>query len=69
MFLKIKCPCCNRHLDEVEAVTAKILRKCKSCKNNIITTIDNNLVVKNEISHLSNNKEILHRYTGTQRSR
>lgn len=67
-FLKIKCPCCNRHLDEVKSETAILLRKCKSCKNNIITKIADSKVIDNKIDHKSNNRDIISP-NGTQGAR
>lgn len=57
--LKVKCPCCNRHLEEVKAETATLLRKCKSCRNNIFTEIKDSKIVINNIDHKSNNRDII----------
>lgn len=58
--LKIKCPACNRHLDEIKTNDRlEILRKCKSCKNNISTLIENGEVVYNKINNKANAIDIL----------
>lgn len=58
--LKIKCPVCNRHLDEIKTNDRlEILRKCKSCKNNISTLIENGEVVYNKINTKANAVDIL----------
>lgn len=63
-LLKIKCPCCNRHLDEIETFdSVSILRKCKSCKNNIVTNIVNGSVASNFIDAKANGFDILNRKT------
>ena len=59
-FTEIKCPCCGRHLDKVKLVgEIAISRKCKSCKNNIVTELSNNRIVSNNIDAIENSKDIL----------
>jgi len=59
-FVEVKCPCCMRHLDKFK-VSGKVLvsRKCKSCKNNIITEIENSLILFNKIDAIENSKDII----------
>ncbi len=59
-FIEVKCPCCQRHLDKFKASgEITISRKCKACKNNIITEILNNKIVSNKIDAIENSKDIL----------
>ncbi len=59
-FTEVKCPYCQRHLDKFKASGEIVLsRKCKSCKNNIITEISNNKIVSNKIDAIENSKDTL----------
>lgn len=59
-FTEIKCPCCGRHLDKVKVIgSVSISRKCKSCKNNIITEVLDNKIIGNSIDAIENSKDIL----------
>lgn len=68
--LKIKCPACNRHLDEIKTNDRlEILRKCKSCKNNISTLIENGEIVYNKINNKANAVDILNGSYGANRKK
>jgi hypothetical protein len=59
-FTEIKCPCCGRHLDKVKLIgEVSISRKCKSCKNNIVTDLLDNKIINNSIDAIENSKDIL----------
>jgi len=59
-FTEIKCPCCGRHLDKVKLIgEISISRKCKSCKNNIVTDLLDNKIISNKIDAIENSKDIL----------
>jgi hypothetical protein len=59
-FVEVKCPCCGRHLDKFKVVgEMAVSRKCKSCKNNIITEIKNDKIVSNEIDARENSRDII----------
>lgn len=68
IHFKLKCACCGRHLDEVKtAGSVSILRKCKSCKNNITTVIEDGKIIKNAIDTKSNAFDILnHKNIGSR---
>lgn len=59
-FIEVKCPCCGRHLDKFKT-TGEIVasRKCKSCKNNILTHILENKIIKNVIDTIENSRDII----------
>mgnify|MGYP003468629138 CR=1 FL=1 len=60
IFTEIKCPCCSRHLDKVKVIgEMSISRKCKSCKNNIVTELLDNKITSNKIDAIENSKDIL----------
>lgn len=56
---KVKCPNCNRHLDEIKGVYLEVLRKCKSCKNNIRTIVKDGIIISNKIDTKVNSLDIL----------
>lgn len=59
-FTEIKCPCCGRHLDKVKVIgEIAISRKCKSCKNNIVTELLDSKITSNKIDAIENSKDIL----------
>jgi hypothetical protein len=59
-FTEVKCPSCGRHIDKFKAIGQIIVsRKCKSCKNNIITEIEGAKIVSNKIDAIENSKDIL----------
>lgn len=59
-YLEIKCPSCNRHLDKIKNIGPAIVsRKCKSCKNNIITQIIDNKIISNQIDAKENSRDTL----------
>lgn len=58
--LEIKCPSCGRHLDKLSVEgSATTHRKCKSCKNNIKTTIVNDIVTLNAIDEKENARDLI----------
>jgi transposase-like protein len=59
-FVEVKCPSCGRHLDKFKTSGELIVsRKCKSCKNNILTHILGNRIMSNIIDALENSRDIL----------
>lgn len=56
---KVKCPNCNRHLDEIKGSDLEVLRKCKSCKNNIRTIVKDGIIISNKIDTKVNSLDIL----------
>jgi hypothetical protein len=60
VFVEVKCPCCSRHLDKFKVSgTVLISRKCKSCKNNIVTEIQDDKILFNKIDAIENSKDII----------
>lgn len=59
-YVEVKCPSCGRHLDKFKATGEVVVsRKCKSCKNNVLTHILENRIVKNVIDTIENSRDIL----------
>lgn len=59
-FLEIKCPSCGRHLDKFKNFGPLVIsRKCKSCKNNILTQAIDNRIINNQIDTIENSRDIL----------
>lgn len=57
-------------MDEVKTIgNVELLRKCKSCKNNITTVIKEGLVIINKIDTKANALNILNGSTGALRKR
>lgn len=60
VYIEIKCPACNRHLDKFRNKGwVEVSRKCKSCKNNIVTEAIDNRVISTQIDARENSKDIL----------
>ena len=60
IFIEIKCPSCNRYLDKFKNNGfIEISRKCKSCKNNIVTQAIDNKIISTKIDTKENAKDIL----------
>ena len=60
IFIEIKCPACNRHLDKFKnSGFVEVSRKCKSCKNNIVTQAIDNRIISTKIDARENSKDIL----------
>lgn len=59
-FIEIKCPCCGRHIDKFKVNSALYLvRKCKSCKNNIVTDVNQTGNVRNYIDAKENSRDVI----------
>lgn len=59
-YVEVKCPSCGRHLDKFKTSGELIVsRKCKSCKNNILTHILCNRIMSNIIDAIENSRDIL----------
>lgn len=65
---KVKCPNCNRHLDEIKGDNLEVLRKCKSCKNNIRTIVRDG-IINNKIDTKENALDIINGSTGAFRKK